>query len=227
MPHHAAHRKAEDQIAERPAPRRDKGSNLTEGGLRPGDQAGARWFFQSQHPQSNKQARQADDAKQCLPRLHMPDPRQVDRGHHCDQRAARNGRDAAANIGRANIQAHRAWALFGWKFIADHRIGARRQRRLPHANANACKEKLDEVLRETADRSHQAPNRNAAGDDRRAFAAIDHPANGDTHDRIEQRKGKAVEKADLGIADLQRLANRANEQGQYLPVNKRESIGDD
>ena len=36
-----------------------------------------------------------------------------------------------------------------------------------------------------------------------------------------------MEKADLGIADLQRLANRANEQGQYLPVNKRESIGDD
>ena len=227
LPHHAAHRKTEDQIAECAAPCGDKGSNLTERGLKSGNKAGAHGFFQRQYPQSNKQAWQADYTKQRLPRLHMSDQRQIDRGHHRDQRAARDRRDATADIGCANIQAHRTRALLGWEFIADHRIGTRRQRRLPHTDSNACKEKLDEVLRETTDRGHHAPNCNAGCDNRCAFTAINHATNRYSHDRIEECKGEAMEEAYLGVADLQRFANRANEKGQYLPVNKRESVGDD
>ena len=113
------------------------------------------------------------------------------------------------------------------EIIADHRISAGRQRRLPHAHANPREEQLDKTPRQPAQRRHHTPHRDANRDDRRPLPAIHQPPDGNAHDGIKQRKGKAVEQAELRIADLQRLADRPDHQREDLPVNKAERIGDD
>ena len=75
------------------------------------------------------------------------------------------------------------------------------ERRLAETDPDPGQEQLGERSGDAACGGHDAPERNADGDDAHTVAPVGEPADRKTHERVEDREGEPVQQADLRIGD--------------------------
>ena len=78
-------------------------------------------------------------------------------------------------------------------------------------DADARQEQLDEISRQAAGGGHQAPDRDADGDDAASAEAVRQPADRDSEDGIEKGEGRPHDEPHLCVAEIEILANRLDE----------------
>ena len=185
------------------------------------------WLPHRQHPQRNQQARQANHDEHALPRFKVAHDRRVDCRHDGDDRAADNCRQTCSNVDGAEIKAEGDRARARREVIADQRIGARHQGGFANANADSGEEHLREVPGEPAKHRHDAPHRDARSNNGRAPLLVNQAAQRQAKHGVKDGKGEAVQKAELGIRNIERFPDRPDEQGERLTIKVGEGIGHD
>ena len=181
----------------------------------------ADWLDEGCHPQCQKQAGNADRHKcrlpadqaqrtaagiGCVPTLHH---------HRADQQ-----RNAAAEIQAGGINGDGGGATGLGEPIGNHRIGRRTSGRLANANADAGKRKLAETAGEARHRRHPRPEGKAQRQQPCAHPVIRQPANRHPEQRVEHRKGRAVEESQLGIGEIEVALDVFSQDRQDLPIDE-------
>ncbi|MNN34651.1 hypothetical protein D3C81_1484660 [compost metagenome] len=140
--------------------------------------------------------------------------------------AAREQAHAGAHRAGCAEDAHRTATLVRREQVGHQRDRTREQHGLAHRHRDARGQQVPVVVGQAAGSRRQAPHCNADGDDRAAVAAVDEPCDRQAHHAVEGREGEAVEQADLGVVDPERLLDRTDQQGQDLPVHDGKDVGD-
>ncbi len=99
------------------------------------------------------------------------------------------------------------------KGVAEHRERRRGERRFADADEDARQGELDEVPRQSRERGHRAPQRQAAGEQPQARPAVGGEPEEDPHQGVEEDEAEAGEEPDLGsrqaeVGDQQRSETR-------------------
>ena len=211
----------------------DIGHHLPEGNRVGGTGADAlpgRLAHRRAHPQGHQQARHPHDEEGELPAVHLPQHGHLDGAHVLHQ--GHNG--TAQDVGKPRAQRYpdhvNAQGAGQERFrevVADHGIGSRPQRRLPHADAHPGQEQRPEVFRQPAERRHRAPHGNAGNDEIAAVPAVGDARQRQTHDGVEQREGETGQQAVLGVGDLEGFAHGADQQPHDHAVEESKDLRDE
>ena len=102
------------------------------------------------------------------------------------------------------------------------------QGRLADPDANAGEQQVREILRQSAQCGHAAPDRERGGDQPRAVGARFVRIAGDRQAQhgVEQRECQPRHQADLLIAEVQVLGDRLGQDVDDLPIDKIEDVDD-
>ena len=197
-------------------------------GVRTASDADPARFWNGEHEERDDQARQANRHECRLPGQELAQHRQHGRGsgEYAEQQAAREQADASAQRAAGAEDAHGAAALVDREEVGEQRYRAGNQHGLADCHAAARHEEMPELGRQAAGGGGQAPHRNTDRNDDRAVAPVDQARDGQAHDRVERREGEAMQQAHHRVVDPERRLDRADEQGQDLPVHDREDVGD-
>ena len=86
---------------------------------------------------------------------------------------------------------------------------------------------MTEAFRQTAESGHDAPHQHANSDNNLPVFLVRQPAQRNTGEGVKNRKGKALQKSDLGIADIKIGLDRVHQQGNDLSVDIGNRKGDE
>jgi len=91
--------------------------------------------------------------------------------------------------------------------------------------AHARGEERRIASRKAAAGGHHAPHRDARNDEVPAVIAVGDPCERQAEQRIEKREGQSDQQADLRVRDIERRADRCDQEAEDHPVDKRQRIG--
>ena len=207
-------RPAQHRIAEE---HRDRGAELGGGDLVGGGRAVLRsadgLAHHGQDQQRDDQPRQAHREEGRAPavvRRHAPAQRRPDG-------------DAEGHAQR--VQRQRLAPLLGREVVRDDGVGGRGAPRLADAYAHPRGGELEEVAGQTACGGAEAPAGAGERHDPHPVRAVGEPSNRYAEQGVEQREREARQHADLRVGQVQLLAHRLGQQGQDLPVQEVEGVG--
>ena len=175
------------------------------------------------HAQQHDDARQGDDKKRQLPRKDGADQGQVHRPRFADQanhRAAGDHGQACAQVQAHGVNGDGPGQPLRREVVRHDRIGRRRKRRFANADPHPGHEQAREALRQPASGGHQAPQKDADGDDQPAAAPVGQPSDGHAEHAVEDGEREAGQQADLGVGNAEVAADGLHQQAQDLPVNE-------
>ena len=111
------------------------------------------------------------------------------------------------------------------EIIGDQRIGGRDAAGFANADAKPEEEQLAEAGCGAAQRGEGAPHGQRAGNHPAAAGPVGKHRQRHAKHRIEQGEGKAADRAELGIGQLQVGLDRPGEDAEDLPVEEIEDVG--
>ena len=144
--------------------------------------------------------------------LHHPAAKQV--GQH----------DAGGDARR--VEPHRRGALPGRIEVGDHRMRGRTAAGLTDADADAREGELHEVGHQPRERCHAAPERHRKSDQVAAIVPVGVARDRDAEDDVEHGEGRSRQEPEPGVTDLEFLANRRQQDRQYLAIDEVEHVDD-
>jgi hypothetical protein len=183
------------------------------------------WRFADQRQQRDEhEPRKRGEHERQLPVLHRANDRQREIGlvaEPAQHSADDNQRQPRPRIGRPDEQPNGAPELFGREIIAEQRHAGGRQRRFAHSHQGPRHDQRQEPRCEAARNRRQREDDTAPEDDPHTAACVDHPSDGQRHRGVKDRKGEALQYADLRIRNGEVGLERFDQQVDDLPLEHR------
>ena len=141
-----------------------------------------------------------------------------------DDRAADRERRARSDIHAHRIKREDRAPACPFEIVAEQRYRRGRRARFAHADADAGHTELREVARQARHGGHERPERQAECERSHAAPAVGEARERDAEHAIEQRERRAVEEAQLRVADAHVLLQIGRKNGDDLAIHIAERV---
>ena len=157
----------------------------------------------------------AGDKKRGAPSQDLPEP------------AAHQKSEQDAQAGTEGEDRHRGAATIDRIEVGDHRVRRRVGPRLADPDADACKQQLPVARRRTAQRRHEAEERNRPGENAGAVEPVREPRERDPDGRVEHREREPIQEPELSVGKREIALDRLGQDREDLPVHEVEREHDE
>ena len=108
----------------------------------------------------------------------------------------------------------------GAEIVREHRVRRWTRARLADADADARDRQLQKAAREPRRRGHATPEEEADRDQLGAVPSVGDLAQRDPEDRVEDREGRSVQEAEVGVGEAEVLLQLLGEDRRDLAIDE-------